>query len=285
MLKNALPFLIFFIAISMMSLGSCSNPLPWPESPLHELSQAPPGPGYPATREEAIATIAGRYAHYDVVAYEDLSTNTPMRTFIVSYGYSSFEERDGRLFQTDEFLFASYHLNQKSVHTSFDPSAVKAIKARVQEVELTLEDGLWRLYRPESPVLLGIAGDPEQPLSTDPDDPAIIDADGDGKPGVTVDINIGGIIRGEIYITRREIYRNHLTLQGDGRITGWVEDLSEQFVIDANMKILRQPSNNVQVADPGLNPIILVPVNDGMSGLEALMDRRDELFPPEPDFY
>jgi hypothetical protein len=63
-----------------------------------------------------------------------------------------------------------------------------------------------------------------------------------------------------------------------------VEDLSEQFVIDATMRILRQPSNNVQVADPGLNPIILVPVEDDVDSAEELMALRDELFPPEPQF-
>jgi hypothetical protein len=276
-----------FVAVlisSLLLLASCADPLPWPESPLYDLSISEPDETYPQTREQAIEAIVGRYAHFDVVSYEDNSTNTPMRTFIVSYGFTEFFERDGALYQDNDFLFASYHLNQSGVETYFDPAAVEAIEPRLQEVELTLEDGLWRMYRPESPVLLGITGDPDQPLSTDPDDPAIIDADGDGKPGVTVNIKIAGIINGEIYITRREIYRNHLTLEPDGVISGWVEDLSEQFVIDATMRILRQPSNNVQVADPGLNPIILVPVEADVDSAGELMALRDELFPPEPQF-
>jgi len=273
-------FLLGFFAL----LTSCSQPLPWPVSPLYNLSDGVPGVDYPQTRQEAIEAIVGRYGHYDIVAYEDASTRTPMRTFIVSYGFTEFFVEGDSLMQLDDFLSASYLLNQPSVETSFDTAAVEAIEPRVQEVQLEMVDGLWRLYRPESPVLLGIVGDPDLPLSQNPQDPNIIDADGDGKPGVTVNITIARFVKGEIYITRREIYRNHLTLQPDGRLTGWVEDLSEQFVIDANLGILRQPSNNTPVPDPGLNPLILIPIDNSIDTLEELQSRRDELFPPEPRF-
>ncbi|MFO7619682.1 MAG: hypothetical protein R6W81_00245 [Bacteroidales bacterium] len=69
--------------------------------------------------------------------------------------------------------------------------AVQAIKPRVQKVEVFREDGKWFIYRPESPSLLGIEGDPMKPLSTDPDDPNLTDPDNDGHPGVTVQISVG----------------------------------------------------------------------------------------------
>jgi hypothetical protein len=86
---------------------------------------------------------------------------------------------------------------------------------------------------------------------------------------VTVRLVIGGLLKGEIYITRREIYRNYLALHPDGRWIGHVEDLSEQFVIDASMKILKQESNNLQIPDPGLNPLVLVRVPDSVTRLEG----------------
>ncbi len=274
-----------FTAAFFMTLVSCGGPKNWPDSPLYDLQFPDSGNRYPQTRNEAIEAISGRYAHFDVVAYEDNSTRTAMRSFIVSYGYTDFVAEGDRLYQYNDFLFASYILNQQNVQTRFDPAAVEAIEPEPREVELEFVDGLWRMYRPETPVLLGITGDPSMALSRNPNDPNIIDADNDGKPGVTVGITIGGIISGEIYITRREIYRYYLTLQRDGRITGHVEDLSEQFVIDANMRILRQPSNNIQNADPGLNPVILVPVDSRMEGRQALLAIREDIFPPEPAFY
>jgi hypothetical protein len=265
-------------------LVSCSAPLPWPDSPLYEF----PDPGLPSRRlqsvQEAMKAIAGHYAHYDVVAYEDFSTRTPMRTFTVSYGFTDFVLEAGKLLQIDRFCHAEQKLNQKNVTVTFSDAATQAIEPRVRDVELRNENGRWAIIRPQTPTLLGIRGDPSLPLSTDPKDPDIIDPDGDGNPGVTVRLRMGNLFEGELYITRREIYRDLLTLHSDGNLYGHVEDSSEQFVIGASRRILAQQSNPVQNPDPGLNPIILVRVSDELDTCEELMRNRDRLFPAEPEF-
>jgi hypothetical protein len=284
--KRALPTRTFIIwalaALSMAMAAGCSRPLQLPESPLYDFG--PPRNSLSLSEADARAALLGRYAHYDVVAYEDRSTKTPMITFVVSYGFTEFVERDGKILQIDSFVHASHHINQRGVVSSFSDEATAAIEPRVQEVRLYEEDGAWKVYRPESPVLLGIGGDPTKPLSRDPQDPLLLDPDGDGRPGVTVRLVIGGLLKGEIYITRREIYRNYLALHADGRWIGHVEDLSEQFVIDASMKILKQESNNLQIPDPGLNPLVLVRVPDSVATWKDLEPIRDTLFPPEPAF-
>ncbi|MBU0955282.1 MAG: hypothetical protein KKI09_07625, partial [Spirochaetes bacterium] len=58
----------------------------------------------------------------------------------------------------------------------------------------------------------------------------------------------------------------------------------EQFVIDASLAILRQPSNAVQFGGAGMNPIILIPIDESIDTCDELMALRDTLFPPEPDF-
>jgi len=233
---------------------------------------------------QARAALLGHCAHHDVVTYEDRGTRTPMKTLVVSYGFTDFVERDGKILQIDRFVHASHKINQRGVESSFPDAAAEAIAPRVQEVRLYEEGGAWRVYRPESPVLLGIRGDPSSRLSRDPKDPLLTDSDGDGHPGVTVRLAIGGILKGELYITRREIYRNYLALHPDGRWIGRVEDLSEQFVVGASMAILRQESNNRQLPDPGLNPELLVRVQESVSTWKDLEAMRDALFPPEPAF-
>lgn len=227
--------------------------------------------------------LLGHYAHYDVVAYEDQRTKTPIETFVISYGFTDFVERDGKILQ-DRFVHASNKINQRGVESSFSDAATAAIEPRIQEVRLYEESGAWRVYSPESPVLLGISGDPSKPLSRDHKDPLLLDPDGDGHPSVTVRIDINGLLKGKLYITRREIFRDYLALHPDGRWIGHVEDLSEQFVVSANMKILQQESNNRQIPDPGLNPLILVRVPESVMTWEDLEPLRDELFSPEPGF-
>jgi hypothetical protein len=276
-------FAAFALLASSLTLAiGCSKPLELPPTPLYDFGTPRVSAG--VSEEQARASLLGHYAHYDVVAYEDRSTKTPMKTFVVSYGFTDFVEKDGKILQIDRFVHASNKINQRGVESSFPDAATEAIAPRVQEVRLYEEGGAWRVYRPESPLLLGVGGDPSRPLSRDPKDPLLMDPDGDSHPGVTVRIAIGGLLKGQLYITRKEIFRNYLALYQDGRWIGRVEDLSEQFVLGASMAILRQESNNRQIPDPGMNPIVLVRVPESVSTWKDLGAIRDALFPPEPIF-
>lgn len=284
-MKHFRVLLSLLLWASLMLLSSCSKPLEWPESPLYTFSKADPGFNQSDDPETIKKELVGHYAHYDVVAYEDTTTKTTMRTFVISYGFTDLYLEGDKLMQSDRFVHAEQKLSRKNARSEFNEKAVQAIQPRVQEVELSHRNGRWHLHRPATPSLLGIKGDPMQPLSKDPNDPDFTDPDEDGNPGVTVNISVGKFFSGEIYITRREIFSNYLTLNGDGTLTGYVVDKSEQFVVGASKKILNQPSNSIQHPDMGLSPLILVPVSEDIDTREELMALRDELFPPEPEFY
>jgi len=266
-------------------LSACSKPLDWPDSPLYTFDQGDSESDQPKDVEMVKEEIVGHYAHFDVVAYEDTTTKTTMRSFIVSYGFTDFYMDDGKLMQSDRFVHAEQKLSRKNASSGISDEAVQAIIPRVQEVELTLKDGRWHVYRPSTPSLLGIEGDPSKRLSNDPNDPNLTDPDQDGNPGVTVNISVGKFFKGEIYIIRREIFSNNLVLNYNGTLSGFVEDRSEQFVVGASKKILNQPSNSIQHPDRGLSQILLVPVDPSIDSLEELMEIRDEIFPEEPGFY
>jgi hypothetical protein len=272
------------IVVGWLLFKKSNKPLSWPDAPLYEIPDFDPEWNQPQDVEAAKESIVGHYAHFDVVAYEDATTNTPMRTMIVSYGFTDFYLEDGNLYQRDEFVHAEQKINQRFIESGFRDEAVREIKPRVQQVDVSFVDGRWHVYRPATPTLLGIDGDPSLPLSQDPNDPNITDPDKDGKPGVTVDITIGKIIKGEIYIMRREIYSDHLILHSNGTLYGHVEDSSEQFVIGASLKILEQSSNAIQYGEIGLNPIQLIPISSDINTPEELMKHQHRLFPEEPEF-
>lgn len=276
------PCAIAAAALCILPLG-CSKPKDWPASPLYETPANDPGWVPPASREEAMQAMAGHYAHYDVVAYQGSTPNGPLSTFIISYGFTDLLIENGELVEYDSFCSASHKANQNMV-TRFPDAATQAIKPRSAVVEVYEEDGEWKIWRPATPTLIGIDGDPDVPLSMNPKDPLINDADGDGKPGVTVFVKLFGLIRGEIYIARREIFQNYMTLYSDGSLRGTVVDDSEQLVIGASLSILNAPNNPAQFDDPGLNPIILIPIPEDIDTCEELMAHRDLLFPPEPEF-
>ena len=277
----------YTLLLSMgLIISACAKPLPWPESPLYDFSKYENEQTDVSSIDSIKQQLVGHYAHYDVVSYEDMTTKSPMFTFVISYGFTDlYIDSVGDLIQSHRFLRASHKINQKIIKSEISDAAVQAIKPQNHKVELSRKDGKWQVLRPPTPSLLGIAGDPSKPLSQDRNDPNLTDPDGDGKPGVTVKINIGGIIKGEIYITRREIFTHYLSLNKDGTLTGFVKDDSEQFVVGASKKMFDQPSNNTQHPSKGMNPILLVPIDDEIDTLEDLMEIRDDIFPEEPNFF
>ena len=284
MMKKRNLYYLFPLSI-LLIFNACAKPLPWPKSPLYDFSKYEKEKASVLNIDSIKKQLVGHYAHYDVVSYEDSTTQSPMFTFVISYGFTDFYlDSAGNLMQSHEFLSASHKINQKYIKSKFSEKAVQAIKPNDQKVELSLKDGKWHILRPPTPSLLGITGDPSKPLSKDRNDTKLIDPDGDGKPGVTVKISIAKIINGEIYITRREIFTHFLTLNNDGTLTGYVKDESEQFVVGASLKILDQASNNFQLPSKGMNPVILVPISDDINTLDKLMKIRDEIFPKEPTF-
>lgn len=283
MSKKFLHIVILSGMIFCCALSTGCSP-PWPDSPLYDTPVNDPSWSPPATMAEAMAALEGHYAHYDIVAYIDQVPTGPMRTFIISYGFTDLTIEGDELVEFDRFCHAEHKANQPFVST-FDDAATQAIEPRTAVVDVIQEgDGNWRIFRPPTPTLIGIDGDPDLPLSMDPNDPLINDDDGDGKPGVTVGLTLYNILDAELYIARREIFQNHLTLYSDGSLFGHVEDESEQLVIGATHEFLNKPSNPPQWDDLGLSPMMLIPVAEDLDSCEELMANRDDLFPPEPAF-
>lgn len=283
MKSSALPLHLSAMFAVSLYLAGCALPRPWPESPLYETPASNGDWQPPADKAAAMEAIAGHYAHYDVVAYEGVTPNGPLSTFVISYGFTDFTIEDGELVEKDCFCSAEYKANQDFT-TTFPDAATQAIRPRTAVVKLTLENGAWRIRRPATPTLIGVEGDPDQPLDLDPQNPLINDADNDGRPGVTVFVKLFGLIEGEIYIARREVFQNDMALFADGSIRGYVIDDSEQLVIGASLALLNVPNNPRQRRDPGLNPIILIPIAADIDTCEELLALRAALFPPSPDF-
>jgi hypothetical protein len=234
----------------------------------------------PAPEPVPGAELVGRWAHYDVVAYED----DVLKTLIISYGFNDFTEVDGRIVDQASFCFSEQRTDQP-IRTSLSDAATQAIRPPATPIEVDTVDGELRVRRAATPTPVGIRlDDPfNEPLPTDPDDPRIVDDDGDGKPGLTVTIEVTDDLVGELYIARREIFAYDAVLVEPDLLTGTVTDDSEQLVIGASDPVFEMsPANWGQHPDPAKSPIILRRV-DADWDCERLAAERDALFPPTPD--
>jgi hypothetical protein len=232
-----------------------------------------------APTEPVGAELVGRWAHYDVVAYQD----DLFKTLIISYGFNDFSLVDGRIVDQAQFCFSEQRTDQP-IETSFSDAATQAIKPPPTPIEVDVVDGVLRIRRPATPTPVGIRlDDPaNEPLPTDPTDPRIVDDDGDGKPGVTVSIRVSDDLAGELYIARREIFAYEAFLTEPDVLTGTVTDDSEQLVIGASDPMFAiTPANWGQYPDLSKSPIILKRVTPDWD-CERLAAERDRLFPPTP---
>jgi hypothetical protein len=227
---------------------------------------------------DTLDRLEGRYAHYDVVAYDG-----DMKTMIISYGFTDYDRVGDRLRSHDTFCFSEARTDQP-VQISFSDAATRAIKPVPVDVTVTGTAKRAKVTRPETPTGIGVrlANPAKDPLPTEADDPRIADDDHDGKPGVTATITVTPTLKGEVYIARREIFAYDVTEQADGSLTGVVRDHSQQLVVGASDPIFEMSSGQwKQHPDLTKSPIILKPVGRSWN-CARLKAERDRLFPPTP---
>ena len=225
------------------------------------------------------AELAGRWAHLDIVAYED----PIMKTMIVSYGFTTFGVAGELLVESEEFCHTDQVTNVP-IKTAISDAGTQAIKPKATPVLVTGTSGTLRVQRPATPTAVGIAiADASvEGLPSDPKDPRVEDADGDGNPGITVTVNFGQGEPGKLFIARREIFAYDMTQNGPDTLTGTVTDSSEQLILGStNPALLTAGGQWTQVSNLAFSPIMLRRVDSGWD-CDRLMAERDALFPPTP---
>lgn len=115
------------------------------------------------------------------------------------------------------------------------------------------------------------------PLPNTPDDPRIVDSDGDGKPGTTVVIR-HSLFRGEVYIAQRSVARLVGKVLDDGSVRGIILTGPEMYKIGANNRFLRGETPQRQNPDSKESPFVMVPVPDTTTCTDILA-KTEALFP------
>jgi hypothetical protein len=225
------------------------------------------------------AELEGRWAHFDIVAYQD----SMMKTMIISYGFTDFAVEGDQLIESEEFCTAD-QVSDQPMETSISDAGTQAIVPESTPVVVSGEPGAWRVQRPATPTPVGIRlDDPaNEELPTDPNDPRIVDDDGDGKPGITVVVRLGDVFEGELYLARREIFAYDMVQDGPDSMVGTVTDSSEQLIIGASDPILESTEAQwTQVPDLSFSPIELRRVGDDWD-CDRLIAELDTVFDPPP---
>jgi hypothetical protein len=226
-----------------------------------------------------ISSLVGRYAHYDVVSYIGKFLGPiDLKSRIISYGITEFYIKDDKLFTRDRFCFSEYEANLPFNSKTAD-EFTRAIIPDDVEMEILTTNGEMIIHRPETPTLLGVElDDYTQDFPADATDPRFIDADRDGKPGVTVNLTFGKFLNEELYIARKEIFSYDVKKMKNGILAGVVRDRSQQYIIGASEPNLVSENNPIQNMDLAKSPIYLIPMKKNLD-CDQLKTDRNKYFP------
>lgn len=114
-----------------------------------------------------------------------------------------------------------------------------------------------------------------EPLPVDPDDPRVIDQDGDGNPGVT--ILIDGLLSGEIYLLQRSWIELCGAVISPDRLEGYVRWGIDQSVVDASNMLLDANADSIPNPDWNTQRFVSCRLDQDMT-CEQLFENRDAVF-------
>jgi hypothetical protein len=116
-------------------------------------------------------------------------------------------------------------------------------------------------------------------LPTSDDDPAVVDQDADGHPGVTVEVSARALfvtVEGKVYLTQRTITQETGTLQSADLIRGKIDWSFEQKVLGSDSRILSSVSPSTTVL-PEQSEFTMRKLGDGDT-CASMLRQYDRLF-------
>ena len=95
-------------------------------------------------------------------------------------------------------------------------------------------------------------------LPVDPDDPRVFDQDEDGSPGMTVNVNLLGLVEAQIHVVQRVQYELSGTVLSSDRIEGLIRWTDEQVVLAATNPLLMADSDGYPDPDPTRHTFLMI---------------------------
>lgn len=187
-------------------------------------------------REQAIPDLSGTWAEVQVTAVKvELPVLGEQRSKTMATLLLRVRQEGTRLVITEEVCELETVGSTKAIKTSYPPAFLRALSGLVREAELR-RDSAWSYLEAGTLRTAGASVEVNAPLPTQADDPRVLDSDGDGHPGLTVEIS--GLIEGQVYVVQRGRSQLQANLHATDRLEGPLKFSSEEQVIGASHELL-----------------------------------------------
>ena len=190
--------------------------------------------------------------------------------------------KDGYL-QTTEQLCDIKSTASKSTSLSFPDAFKKSIPSREVHFKINFDGNKTQLVSDQNYEVIGakLARPESDPLPTKADDAAIVDQDGDQKPGATVEVSAHALfvnLSGHIYLTQRTELQESGIVKAPDQIEGSIAWKIEQHSLGSDSTVLGSVSPTI-TPQLELSKFVMRKVSDS-SNCEQIIANHDQLFGP-----
>jgi len=231
--------------------------------------------------QEGWPDLSGSWALFQVISdYWDVPLLGERPRRIYQIAKIRVDQNGAALLLRSETICAMvFDMGTSLVQISITPEFLAAVKIGPLSGKLVPSERGIALVIPEFLVLNGVRlTDPfSEPLPTMPDDPRVVDLDGDGKPGFTVMVRIFGLFSGETYVIQRLRQEYRGTVLSPDYIRGTIAWKDEQVTLGASASFFLIPGKGRPDPDPNRSFFVLRKIR-GDEGCEELRELfREEL--------
>ncbi len=229
----------------------------------------------PSVAQTEWPDLSGSWALFQVISdYWDVPLLGERPRRIYQIAKIRVDQNGADLFLRSETICAMvFDMGTSLVQIFITPEFLAAVKIGPLSGKLLRSEGGIALVIPEFFVLNGVRlTDPySEPLPTAPDDPRVVDLDGDGKPGFTVKLRVFGLISGETYVVQRLRQEYRGTVLSPDHIRGTIAWKDEQVTLGASASFFLIPGKGRPDPDPNRSFFVLRKIR-GDEGCEELRE-------------
>lgn len=183
--------------------------------------------------------------------------------------------QDGRALRLSETVCALGAEGVGPIETRFPAGFVRAVSGSTKSARLEPDGDGWRWVEARSERLLGVRLRPGEAVPERASDPRVVDGDGDGAPGLSVEIR--GLVSGRVFIAGRDWSQLEGRLRSPRTVEGQLSWGSEQRVLGAEPSLLDQQPTSRPHPDPTKSWFRMTRVPSGARCAE-LIARAGKLF-------
>ena len=169
-------------------------------------------------------------------------------------------QEDLSLEMSGSYCFTVIEETSPLATTEIPDAFMKSIRPAPDTARLQEQDGQFIFQQGTHLEIRGaVLGDPEtDDLPTESEDPRVFDQDQDGFPGMTVNINLLGSMKEQIYVVQRFQYELEGVVVSPDRIEGLIHWTDEQVTLAATNPMLLASSASEPDPDPSKHIFIML---------------------------